>query len=177
MSSWSEETSLESTSPHVRQMARPCGLPISPISLVRNICPHAFAALARIASQHAPPDSTHTAFAVDKLTIAPILIRLIPFDSCSARTHHTMSHTCHSPTLDRAEAAATVAAIETCTGHSCPYSNSGPCAFSGAPGHGVLEQISPSNGPVVVPQGTFVHASGPARIDLAGGWTDTIPIT
>ncbi|KAG0057009.1 hypothetical protein BGZ83_002247 [Gryganskiella cystojenkinii] len=31
--------------------------------------------------------------------------------------------------------------------------------------------------PVVVPRGTFVHASAPARIDLAGGWTDTTPIT
>ncbi|KAF9432199.1 hypothetical protein BGZ76_011141, partial [Entomortierella beljakovae] len=30
---------------------------------------------------------------------------------------------------------------------------------------------------VIVPQGTFVYASAPARIDLAGGWTDTIPIT
>lgn len=28
-----------------------------------------------------------------------------------------------------------------------------------------------------VPLGTFVYASAPARIDLAGGWTDTIPIT
>ncbi|KAG0306564.1 hypothetical protein BGZ97_000702 [Linnemannia gamsii] len=28
-----------------------------------------------------------------------------------------------------------------------------------------------------VPIGTFVYASAPARIDLAGGWTDTIPIT
>ncbi|KAG0002019.1 hypothetical protein BGZ79_003728 [Entomortierella chlamydospora] len=31
--------------------------------------------------------------------------------------------------------------------------------------------------PVLVPQGTFVYASAPARIDLAGGWTDTPPIT
>ncbi|KAF8978154.1 hypothetical protein BGZ46_006768 [Entomortierella lignicola] len=31
--------------------------------------------------------------------------------------------------------------------------------------------------PDMVPLGTFVHASAPARIDLAGGWTDTIPIT
>ncbi|KAG0207410.1 hypothetical protein BGX28_001349 [Mortierella sp. GBA30] len=31
--------------------------------------------------------------------------------------------------------------------------------------------------PWKVPQGTFVHASAPARIDLAGGWTDTSPIT
>ncbi|KAI1317028.1 hypothetical protein EDD11_009094 [Mortierella claussenii] len=30
---------------------------------------------------------------------------------------------------------------------------------------------------VSVPRGTFVYASAPARIDLAGGWTDTIPIT
>ncbi|KAG0312383.1 hypothetical protein BGZ99_009544 [Dissophora globulifera] len=30
---------------------------------------------------------------------------------------------------------------------------------------------------VPVPRGTFVYASAPARIDLAGGWTDTIPIT
>ncbi|KAF9109196.1 hypothetical protein BGX27_007874 [Mortierella sp. AM989] len=31
--------------------------------------------------------------------------------------------------------------------------------------------------PAVVPRGTFVHAVAPARIDLAGGWTDAIPIT
>ncbi|KAG0371084.1 hypothetical protein BGZ54_000532 [Gamsiella multidivaricata] len=29
----------------------------------------------------------------------------------------------------------------------------------------------------MVPRGTYVSASAPARIDLAGGWTDTTPIT
>jgi len=48
-----------------------------------------------------------------------------------------------------------------------------------------LPSISPSAPPtsssssstVRVPRGTFVYASAPARIDLCGGWTDTIPIT
>ncbi|KAF9942134.1 hypothetical protein BGZ65_008779 [Modicella reniformis] len=55
------------------------------------------------------------------------------------------------------------------TGQDCPYSAS-------MPAHDSLKQPLPSQGSVVVPQGTFVHASAPARIDLAGGWTDTIPI-
>ncbi|GJJ75377.1 fucokinase [Entomortierella parvispora] len=36
---------------------------------------------------------------------------------------------------------------------------------------------SSSSSTVKVPRGTFVYASAPARIDLCGGWTDTIPIT
>lgn len=54
--------------------------------------------------------------------------------------------------------------------------NSVKCTLSTVPiiAHGVLES---SSSPPVVPRGTFVHASAPARIDLAGGWSDTIPIT
>lgn len=41
------------------------------------------------------------------------------------------------------------------------------------------EGLSLQSGPMrsKVPLGTYVYASAPARIDLAGGWTDAIPIT
>ncbi|KAI8348576.1 ribosomal protein S5 domain 2-type protein [Mortierella sp. GBAus27b] len=42
---------------------------------------------------------------------------------------------------------------------------------------GVEDLSSRFGEPINVPRGTFVFASAPARIDLAGGWTDTMPIT
>ncbi|KAI7829414.1 ribosomal protein S5 domain 2-type protein [Gamsiella multidivaricata] len=42
--------------------------------------------------------------------------------------------------------------------------------------HPLRHQL-PTQGPPMVPRGTYVSASAPARIDLAGGWTDTTPIT
>ncbi|KAF8946464.1 hypothetical protein BGZ47_000467 [Haplosporangium gracile] len=46
---------------------------------------------------------------------------------------------------------------------------------TGQQGGGLSSQVRPMGSKV--PLGTFVYASAPARIDLAGGWTDTIPIT
>ncbi|KAH7044209.1 ribosomal protein S5 domain 2-type protein [Linnemannia elongata] len=50
-----------------------------------------------------------------------------------------------------------------------------PTTTTGQQGGELSSQSRPMGSKV--PLGTFVYASAPARIDLAGGWTDTIPIT
>lgn len=117
----------------------------------------------------------------DRHSLRPLTIAPFPSSPSFLRLSaqgldDTMSHASHASALDRVEATVASTATEAGTEPTCPYSDSGHCALTGAPTHDELEQASPSK-PVVVPQGTFVHASAPARIDLAGGWTDTIPIT